>query len=129
MKILMTSIFVNDPAAAFQFYTEKLGFISRLFVPEASLAIVVSAEEPKGTTLLLEPNWNPLAKTYQEGLYNQNIPVIIMGTNDIHAECERLKSLGIEFKKEPISGDVGIEAVFDDTCGNLVQLFQLHVPL
>ena len=77
MKIGLTSVFVHDPIAAFKFYTEVLGFVKRMYMPEAWIAIVVSPEEPDGTGLLLEPNHNAIAKTYQKGLYKAGIPVIV----------------------------------------------------
>ena len=125
MKILLTSVFVDDPAKAFRFYTEVLGFVEKMYVPEAALAIVASAEEPDGTGLLLEPNDNPIARTYQEALYNAGLPVIVFGAGDIQKEYERLKGLGIVFKSEPTLTDWGTQAVFEDTCGNLIQLHQV----
>lgn len=125
MKIAMTSIHVDDPQEAFKFYTEKLGFKEQMYMPEADLAIVVSKEDPEGTTLLLEPSGNPIAKKYKEGLYEEDIPVIVFGTDDIQNEYEKLKEKGVEFSKEPTKTDWGYEAVFDDTCGNLIQLAQV----
>lgn len=127
MKINLVSVFVNDPREAFAFYTEKLGFIKRLYMPEAWLAIVASPDEPEGTGLMLEPNQNPIAKTYQEGLYQSGIPVIVFSVPDLGAEYERLKGLGIRFKKEPTKTDWGFESVFDDTFGNYIMLIQ-HEP-
>lgn len=124
MKIALTSIPVNNPAEAFKFYTETLGFREKMFMPEMQIAIVVSPEEPDGTALLLEPNENPLSKTWQEGLYKSGIPVMVFGTTDINAECERLKGLGVKFKSEPQKTEFGTIAVFEDTCGNYVQLHQ-----
>ena len=124
MKIKLTSVYVNDPAKAFAFYTKILGFIKRLYVPEAQLAIVASPEEPDGIGLLLEPNQSPIAKTYQEALYNLGIPVIVFSVEDIHKEYERLKKSGVVFRKEPVKTEAGIETLFEDTCGNLVQLYQ-----
>jgi predicted enzyme related to lactoylglutathione lyase len=124
MNIAMTSIPVNDPIAAFKFYTEVLGFKERLYMPEMYLAIVVSPEDPQGTGLLLEPNSNPVSKTYQEAVYNMGLPLIVFGVDDIQKEYERLKSRGVVFKQEPTKSEAGIEAVLDDTCGNFVQLFQ-----
>jgi predicted enzyme related to lactoylglutathione lyase len=128
MKIALTSIPVNDPIQAHQFYTEVLGFISRLYMPEAYLAIVASPEEPNGTGLLLEPNNNPLSKTFQEGVFNAGLPLIVFGVEDIHQEAERLQKLGVKFTREPTKNDMGFEAVFNDTCGNYIQLFQLVMP-
>lgn len=122
MKIKLTSVFVDDPAKAFKFYTEVLGFIEKLYIPEAELAIVVSPEEPDGAALLLEPNGNPIASTYQEALYKAELPVIVFGVEDVQQEYERMKRLGVVFKKEPTKTEWGTEAVFEDTCGNLIQL-------
>ncbi|MDZ7330953.1 MAG: VOC family protein [candidate division KSB1 bacterium] len=124
MKIALTSIFVDDPIKAFQIYTEKLGFIKKVYIPEAQLAVVASPEEPNGTSLLLEPNNNPIAKTYQEQVFKAGIPVIVFGTNDINAEYERLKGQGIAFRSEPTKTEWGIQTLFEDGCGNLIQLHQ-----
>jgi catechol 2,3-dioxygenase-like lactoylglutathione lyase family enzyme len=124
MKIGLTSVFVNDPNAAHKFYTEVLGFVTRLHMPEAYLAIVASPEDPDGTGLLLEPNNNPIAKSYQEGIYQSGLPVIVFAVEDVQKEYERLKGLGVVFTKEPTKTDWGTEAVLDDTCGNFIQLYQ-----
>ena len=124
MKIALTSVFVDDPNKAFKFYTEVLGFIERLYVPEAQLAIVAAPEEPNGTALLLEPNGNLGANTFQEGVYQAGLPFIVFGVKDIHKEYERMKDLGVVFRKEPTKTEQGTEALFEDTCGNLIQLFQ-----
>ena len=125
MKIAMTSVPVESPMKAFKFYTEVLGFIERLYMPEANLAIVVSPEEPNGTGLLLEPNENPLSKTFQEGVYKAGLPLIVFSVADIHQEYARLKGLGVVFRGEPQKTDWGFQVVFEDTCGNLIQLAQL----
>ncbi|MFC2164550.1 VOC family protein [Acidobacteriota bacterium] len=124
MKIKLVSVFVNSPVDAFKFYTEVLGFKEKMYIPEAYLAIVVSPEDPDGTQLLLEPNDHPIAKTYQKGIYKEGLPVIVLSVEDIQKEYHRLKKLGVVFKKEPIKQEWGIEAVFDDTCGNYIQLVQ-----
>ena len=120
----MTGVFVESPKEAFRFYTEVLGFVEKMFEPEAEIAIVVSPEDPDGTQLLLEPNGNPIAKTYQEGLYKAGIPVIVFGVEDIQKEYMRLKKSGVVFKQEPATTDWGIQAIFDDTCGNWILLHQ-----
>jgi predicted enzyme related to lactoylglutathione lyase len=122
MKIALTSVIVNNPIEAFKFYTEVLGFVKRMYIPEANLAIVVSPEEPNGTGLLLEPNDNPIGKTFQEALYKQGLPAIVMGVEDVQKEYERLKNLGVVFSKGPTKTEWGTEAVFDDTCGNFIQI-------
>jgi predicted enzyme related to lactoylglutathione lyase len=125
MKIALASVIVNNPVEAFTFYTETLGFVKRLFIPEAWVAIVASPEDPDGTGLLLEPNNNPIAKTFQEGVYQAGLPLIVLGTEDIQKEYERLKQLGVVFRKEPTKTDWGMEAIFEDTCGNLIQITQM----
>jgi len=124
MKITLTSVPVNSPVEAFKFYTEVLGFVERMYMPEANLAIVASPEEPNGTGLLLEPNENPLSKTFQQGVYNAGIPLIVFGVADIDKEYARLKALGVVFRGEPTRTDWGTQVVFEDTCGNLIQLAQ-----
>jgi len=125
VKIGLTGVFVDDPIKAFKFYTEILGFVEKLYMPEAALAIVVSPEEPDGTALLLEPNDNPIARTYQEGIFKAGLPVIVFAVDDIQSEYERLKNLGVVFKKEPAKTEWGTETVFEDTCGNYIQLHQV----
>jgi predicted enzyme related to lactoylglutathione lyase len=124
VKISLTSVFVDDPVKAFKFYTEVLGFVERMYMPEAWLAIVASPEEPDGTGLLLEPNNNPIGKTYQQAIYEQGLPAIVFGVEDVQKEYERLKGLGVAFSQEPTKMDWGTQAVFDDTCGNYIQIHQ-----
>jgi predicted enzyme related to lactoylglutathione lyase len=125
MRILLASVFVHNPVEAFKFYTEILGFKEKIYVPEAELAIVVSPEEPDGTGLMLEPNKNPIAQTYQQAVYQSALPVIVFGVEDIHKEYDRLKKLGVVFRKPPTVTDAGVEAILEDTCGNLIQVYQL----
>ncbi len=125
MKIALTSVPVNNPIEAYKFYTEILGFKEKFYMPEANLAIVVSPEEPDGTALLLEPIDKTFAKTFQEELYKSGLPIIVFAPQDIHKEYERLKGLGVKFKKEPTKTQWGIEAIFDDTCGNYIQIHQV----
>ena len=124
MKIALTSVFVDDPLKAFKFYTEVLSFVQQTYIPEAYLAIVVSPEQPDGTALLLEPNGNLGAKAFQEGVYKAGLPVIVFGVEDVQKEYERLKKLGVAFTQEPTKTEWGTQAVFDDTCGNLIQIHQ-----
>ena len=126
MQIILTGVFVRDQDAAEKFYTESLGFVKKHDVPagEYRWLTVVSPDDPDGTELLLEPNENPVAQAYQKGLFDQGIPAQSFGVTDIHAEYEKLKSLGVTFTMEPTEmGPVTI-AVFDDTCGNLIQMMQ-----
>ncbi|MDX9830313.1 MAG: VOC family protein [Anaerolineae bacterium] len=124
MKITLVSLPVNDPMEAHKFYTEVLGFLSRTHVPEANLAIVASPEDPDGTGLLLEPNDHPVARQYQQGIYDAGMPIMVFGVDDIQGEYERLTRLGVEFRQEPTRTDYGTLALLDDTCGNLIQLHQ-----
>ena len=124
MKIALTSIFVDNPTTAHTFYTEVLGFTTRLFVPEAMLAIVVSPEEQAGTGLLLEPNDNPISRSYQTALRGAQLPTIVFGVDDLDAEHARLTAHGVAFLRPPTRTEAGYEAIIDDTCGNYVQLFQ-----
>jgi predicted enzyme related to lactoylglutathione lyase len=121
----MTSVYVSDPIAAFKFYTEVLGFHKKVFIPEASLAIVFSPEDPNGTTLLLEPNDNQIAKTYQDGLYKAGIPVIVFTAGDVQNEFETLSARGVRFRNKPERTEYGTEALFEDGFGNIIQLFQV----
>ena len=127
MKIKLSSVFVEDQAKALEFYTEVLGFVKKSDVPvgEFRWLTVVSSEGSDDMELLLEPNDNPAASTYQKAIYEQGIPITAFSTDDIQEEYQRLKKLGVEFTLEPtITGETTI-AMFDDTCGNLIQLFQL----
>lgn len=126
MKIALTNVYVPDPLAAYQFYTEILGFASKIFMPDAYLAIVVSPDDMNGTRLLLEPNSNPVAKAYQEGLYAAGLPAIVFSTDDIEKEYQRLKELGVVFRKEPTNTEWGLDTLFEDGFGNLVQIFQFY---
>jgi len=125
MLIALTSISVNDPLEAFKFYTEVLGFVEKIYMPEMQLAIVVSPEDQNGTALLLEPRGNLNSKEYFDGIYNAGLPVIVFGVDDIQKEYDRLKALGVVFRKEPTKTEWGTETIFEDTCGNLIQLHQV----
>ena len=109
-----------------EFYTEKLGLVKKHDVPAGKYRWItlVSPDDPDGTELLLEPNEHPAAKTYQRKIFADGIPATMFGVEDIHKEYERLVEAGVRFTMEPTKmGDVTI-AVFDDTCGNLIQLIQ-----
>jgi predicted enzyme related to lactoylglutathione lyase len=126
MKIIVTSIFVDDQDKALEFYSETLGFVKKHDVPtgEYRWITLVSPEDQTGTELLLEPNQHPAAKEYQEKLFADGIPVTMFGVADISAEYKRLMEKGVKFFMEPTKmGDLTI-AVFDDTCGNLIQIIQ-----
>ncbi len=124
MKIKLTSVYVNDPIKAFHFYTEYIGFLEHMFVPIASLAIVVAPEDRDGTALLLEPNTHPAAKTYQEAMYKDSLPVITLNAIDVHEKYRELIAKGVTFTQKPTESEWGISAIFEDTCGNLIQIHQ-----
>lgn len=124
MNIALTSVSVNDPIEAFKFYTEKLGFVEKMYQPEIRLAIVVSPDDPEGTALLLEPRGGYGSKEFFDGIYKAGLPVIIFGSTDVHRDFEDLKAKGIEFKQEPTETPYGTQAIFDDTCGNFIQIHQ-----
>ena len=126
MRISLTSIFVDDQDKALTFYTETLGFVKKHDFPvgEFKWLTVTSPDDPDGVELLLEPNDNPVARTYQEGIYEQGIPQGAFAVADVQAEYERLQQLGVVFTMEPTSAEDVIRAVLDDTCGNLILLYQ-----
>ena len=126
MKIIVTSLFVQDQDKALKFYTETLGFVKKHDVPagEFRWITLVSPDNQEGTELVLEPNDNPAAKEYQEKLFEQGIPATMFGVSDVRKEYDRLLKQGVTFTMEPTEmGNVTI-AVFDDTCGNLIQILQ-----
>ncbi len=127
MKIKLSSVMVDDQGKALRFYTEVLGFDKKEDLPvgEARWLTVVSPQAPDEAELLLEPNSNPAAKTYQRALFEQGIPFTAFAVEDIRSEYERLKESGVVFRSEPTSMGPVTVAVFDDTCGNLIQIYQV----
>ena len=127
MKIKLTSVFVDDQDKALRFYTEVLGFVKKEDFPvgEFKWLTVVSPEEPDDVELLLKPNDNPAAKSYQKSLFEQGIAQASFAVDNIHKEYERLKRLGVAFMMEPTSAGPTTIAVFDDTCGNWIQIYQV----
>ena len=128
MRIRLTNVFVNDQQKALRFYTEVLGFVKKLDFPvgQARWLTVVSPEEPEGAQLLLEPNDNPAAKTFQDAVFKQGIPLASFAVEDVQREYRRLKGLGVAFSMEPTETGSTTVAVFDDTCGNFIQIFQFQ---
>lgn len=126
MKIIVNSIFVQDQDKALEFYTETLGFVKKHDIPigEFRWIALVSPDEQDGTELLLEPNEHPAAKEYQQKIFAEGIPATMFGVADINKEYERLLEKGVKFTIEPTKmGEVTL-AVFDDTCGNYIQIVQ-----
>jgi len=127
MKIKLMSIHVDDQEKALRFYTEVLGFVKKTDISagEYRWLTVVSPDESDGPELLLEPNDNPAAQTYQQALVEQNIPAAMFFTDDVQADYERIKARGAEFTTPPTDVTASIIATLNDTCGNLIQLTQL----
>jgi catechol 2,3-dioxygenase-like lactoylglutathione lyase family enzyme len=126
MRIKLTSIMVDDQDKALRFYTDVLGFLKKHEIPVGAYKwiTVTSPESPEDLELALEPNANPAAKTFQEAMFKQGIPLAAFESGDIQKEYQRLKSLGVVFTSEPTNAGPVIIAVFSDTCGNLIQLHQ-----
>lgn len=126
IKIFLTSIFVDDQEKALRFYTDTLGFIKILDIPMGPhrFLTVASPQDPQGTQLLLEPNENPIAATYQKAVYEKGLHVIMFSVDDIQREYQRLTALGVAFRQPPTNLGPATVAVLEDTCGNLVQLVQ-----
>lgn len=128
MRIYVTSVFVDDQAKALDFYTRVLGFEKKTEIPlgEFSWLTVVSPDDPDGTELLLEPDQHPAVGPYKKALVEDGIPSASFAVEDVHAECERLKSHGVIFTQEPMEAGLVTTAVFDDTCGNLIQMVNVR---
>jgi catechol 2,3-dioxygenase-like lactoylglutathione lyase family enzyme len=128
MKIKLNSVFVADQDAALVFYTDVLGFVKKLDIPVAGpfrWITVASAEEPDGAQVSLEPNENPAARTYQQALHDQGIPITAFQVDDVQREYDRLTARGVAFTTTPMQAGPTTLAVFDDTCGNLIQIYQV----
>lgn len=128
MKIYLTSIFVDDQEKALHFYTEILGFAKKEDVNSGGYRwlTVVSPEGSSDVELVLEPNANPAARTYQQALLKQGIPFTMFASEDVDADYKRLLALGVEFKQTPTEVGPAKIAQFYDTCGNLLQISQIH---
>ncbi len=126
MKIKLSSVFVYDQEKALKFYTEVLGFIKNKDVPvgQYKWLTVVSPENPDGAELLLEPSDNPATQAFKKAIYEQGIPLTAFAVDDLEAEYQRLKSLGVRFSMPPTEMGPTRIAVFDDTCGNYIQIYQ-----
>ena len=124
MRIHLTSVFVNDQDKALAFYTEVLGFQKKTEIPmgEARWLTVVSPDDPDGTELVLEPSDHPAVPPFKEALVTDGIPFTSFAVDDVQKEFERLQGLGVRFVQEPAEMGPVTTAVFDDTCGNLLQM-------
>ena len=124
MRIALASVLVDDQAKALAFYTEKLGFVKMLDIPmgEHRWLTVASPEGTPDVQLALEPNAHPAARPWQQALHADGIPLTSFESRDVQQEYERLVAKGVVFRKPPtVMGPVTI-AIFEDTCGNLIQL-------
>jgi catechol 2,3-dioxygenase-like lactoylglutathione lyase family enzyme len=130
MKITLTSVSIDDYDKALKFYTEVLGFMKKRDIPlgeGARWITVVSPEEPDGTELLLEPNADyPAMKALKESLVKDGIPFTAFQVGDVQQEYDRMKDAGVEFTMEPTNMGMTTAAVLNDTCGNLIQIYQLN---
>jgi catechol 2,3-dioxygenase-like lactoylglutathione lyase family enzyme len=126
MKIKLNSVLVDDQDKALKFYTEVLGFVKCREIPVGAYRwiTVVSPEGHQDVELALEPNANPAALTYQRALFEQRIPLTAFEVDDIQKDYRRLKNLGVLFTLEPTRAGPITLAVFSDTCGNLIQIYQ-----
>lgn len=126
MRIILSSVFVDDQTRALTFYTQVLGFVKKQDIPAGQFRwlTVVSPERPDAVELLLEPNDNPAARTFQKAVFEQGIPLASFGVDDIHAEHDRLVSAGVVFRTKPTQAGPVTVAVFEDTCGNLIQIVE-----
>ncbi|AXE89979.1 VOC family protein [Streptomyces sp. Go-475] len=124
MRIHITSVFVDDQEKALRFYTDVLGFVKKHDVPMGTdrWLTVVSPEDPDGTELLLEPSGHPAVPPYKTALVEDGIPAASFAVDDVRAEFERLRDLGVTFTQEPLEMGPVTAAVLDDTCGNLIQI-------
>ncbi|MER6193346.1 VOC family protein [Streptomyces cyaneofuscatus] len=127
MKIHLTSVFVDDQEKALRFYTDVLGFVTKHDVPMGGpdrWLTVVSPEDPDGTELLLEPDRHRAVGPYKTALVEDGIPAAAFAVDDVRAEFDRLRGLGVRFTQEPLEMGPVTTAVLDDTCGNLIQIAQ-----
>src|SRR5581483_5013876 len=126
MQIKLTSLLVDDQDKALKFYTDVLGFRKKHDVPvgEYRWITVTSPEGPDDRELVLEPNANPAAKTFQQAMFSQGIPLAAFEVADIKSEYARLSAHGVVFTVQPMQAGPVTIAIFSDTCGNLIQLYQ-----
>jgi len=126
MRINLSSVLVDDQDKALRFYTEVLRFQKKTEIPlgEHRWLTVVAPEDPNGTELLLEPDNHPAARPFKEALVADGIPFTSFAVDDIQKEFTRMRDLGVQFTQEPAEMGPVTTAVFDDTCGNLIQIAQ-----
>ncbi|NUT77794.1 VOC family protein [Pseudomonas sp. C1C7] len=128
MKIVVTSVMVDDQAKALAFYRDVLGFELKHDIPMGQFRwlTLTSPGDPHGVELLLEPDAHPAAKPFKAAVKQDGIPFTSFGVEDVHAEYARLCAAGVRFTQPPTAMGPVTTAVFDDTCGNLIQIMQKH---
>ena len=126
MRIHLTSVLVDDQDKALRFYTGVLGFTKKTEVPlgEHRWLTVVSPEQPDGVELVIEPDAHPAARPFKEALVADGIPWTQFAVDDVRGEFDRLSAAGVTFTQPPTTMGPVTTAVFDDTCGNLIQIAQ-----
>jgi catechol 2,3-dioxygenase-like lactoylglutathione lyase family enzyme len=124
MRIHIASVYVHDQDQALRFYTEVLGFVKKVEIPfdKYRWLTVVSPDEPNGTQLLLEPDEHPAVRPFKKALTRDGIPFTSFTVGDVPEEYQRLGALGVRFTQPPVDIGPVTTAVFDDTCGNLIQI-------
>lgn len=122
MKVSLISILVQDPVEAHEIYTSKLGFTSKEFNEEASLAIVVSAEDPSGPAFLLEPCKGTFAESFQVAAFEAKLPIMVFSAESVDEEMKRLKDAGVRVRPDLDKPEWGLRNMFEDGCGNLLML-------
>jgi catechol 2,3-dioxygenase-like lactoylglutathione lyase family enzyme len=129
MKIILLSLMVDDQEKALQFYSKVLGFIPKHDIPmgEYRWLTLVSPQAPDGPEICLEPDAHPAARPFKNALVEDGIPATSFGVDDVQAEYDRLKALGVVFTQPPTTYGPVTTAVFDDTCGNLLQIQAMAV--
>ena len=130
MNIVVTSVYVNDQDKALDFYANTLGFVKKHDIPmgHARWLTLVSPGQPNGTELLLEPEGHPAVVPFKKALVADGIPFTSFGVEDVRKEYQRLRKGGVTFTQPPVEMGPVVTAVFDDTCGNLIQIAQKPKP-
>jgi catechol 2,3-dioxygenase-like lactoylglutathione lyase family enzyme len=128
MRITLTSVLVDDQDKALRFYTDVLGFVKKTEIPMGPYRwlTVAAPGEPQGTELVLEPDAHPAARPFKQALVEDGIPFTSFAVDDVHAEYERLRAAGVSFTQPPTKMGPVTTAVFDDTCGNLIQIAAMN---
>jgi len=126
MRIVVTSVMVDDQDKALRFYTDVLGFVKKTEIPMGAhrWLTVVSPDDPEGVELVLEPDGHPAARPFKRALVEDGIPFTSFGVKDVNVEYKRLVNAGVRFTQPPVDMGPVTTAVFDDTCGNLIQVAQ-----